>query len=323
MRRMSGRIGRSPLATLGIDRASIERARRSIDDHIRTTPIVTTAAADFGLPCRTLTFKLEQLQHSGSFKARGAFLNLVSRAVPATGVAAASGGNHGVAVAYAAMRMRVHATIFVPAVASPAKVQRIREYGAELRIVGERYADALAESERWVGEMGALAVHAFDQKETVLGQATLALELAGQAPGLDTILVPVGGGGLIAGVSAWYAGTTRIVGVEPVLAPTLSEALKAGRPVDAAAGGIAADSLAPRRVGDLIFPILRAFVERVVLVSDEQIRSAQNTLWNALRIVAEPGGATAFAALQSGGYKPEAHERVGVIISGGNTVWAA
>jgi threonine dehydratase len=320
---MTGGITTSPLAALGIDRASIERARRLIDDHIRTTPIVTTAGADFGLPCRTLTFKLEQLQHSGSFKARGAFLNLVSRVVPATGVAAASGGNHGVAVAYAAMRTRVHATVFVPAVASQAKVERIREYGAELRIVGERYADALAESERWAREMGALAVHAFDQKETVLGQATLALELAGQAPDLDTLLVPVGGGGLIAGVSAWYAGAKRIVGVEPVLAPTLNEAFKAGRPVDAPAGGIAADSLAPRRVGDLIFPILRAFVERVVLVSDDEIRSAQNTLWNVLRIVAEPGGAAAFAALQSGGYKPEAHERVGVIISGGNTTWTA
>jgi threonine dehydratase len=318
---MSG-ISTSPLAALSIDRASIERARELIDTHIRTTPTVTTAASDFDLPCRTLTFKLEQLQHSGSFKARGAFVNLLSRAVPAAGVVAASGGNHGVAVAYAAMRTRIPATIFVPAVASPAKIERIREYGAELRIVGERYADALAESERWVGETGALAVHAFDQKETVLGQATLALEFAGQAPGLDTILVPVGGGGLIAGVSAWYAGSTRIVGVEPMLAPTLSEALKAGQPVDAPAGGIAADSLAPRRVGGLVFPILRAFVERVVLVSDEQIRLAQNTLWNALRIVAEPGGATAFAALQSAGYKPEPHERVGVIVSGGNTTWA-
>ena len=313
----------SPLATLGIDRASIERARELIDAHIRTTPVVTTPAADFGLPCRTLTFKLEQLQHSGSFKARGAFVNLLSRAVPAAGVVAASGGNHGVAVAYAAMRTRVHATIFVPAVASPAKIERIREYGAELRIVGERYADALAASERWVDETGALAVHAFDQKETVLGQATLASELAGQAPGLDTILVPVGGGGLIAGVSAWYAGSARIVGVEPVFAPTLSEAFKAGQPVDAPAGGIAADSLAPRRVGNLVYPILRAFVERVALVSDEQIRSAQNTLWNALRIVAEPGGATAFAALESGSYKCEPYERVGVIVSGGNTTWAA
>lgn len=311
------------LASLGIQREAIELARQLIDDHIRTTPIITTSGGDFALPCRAMTFKLEQLQHSGSFKARGAFLNLVSRAVPAPGVVAASGGNHGVAVAYAAMRTGVRATIFVPSVASEAKVERIREYGAELRIVGERYADALAESERWAGETGALAVHAFDQKETVLGQATVGLELAGQSPGLDTIVVPVGGGGLIAGVSAWYAGATRIVGVEPVLAPTLSEAFKAGRPVDAAAGGIAADSLAPRRVGEFIFPILRALVERVVLVSDEQIRSAQKTLWNAMRIVAEPGGAAAFAALHSGGYRPEAHERVGVIISGGNTTWAA
>jgi threonine dehydratase len=320
---LSRLASRSPLATLDIDRAGIERARQLIDSHIRTTPIVTTAAADFGLPGHSVTFKLEQLQHSGSFKARGAFLNLVSRAVPGAGVAAASGGNHGVAVAYAAMRMRVHGTIFVPAVASPAKLERIREYGAELRIVGTRYADALEESQRWVEETDALAVRAFDQKETVLGQATLALELARQSPDLDTILVPVGGGGLIAGVSAWYAGATRIVGVEPVLAPTLSEALKAGRPVDAPAGGIGADSLAPRRVGELVFPVLRAFVERVVLVTDEQIRAAQNTLWNTLRVVAEPGGAAAFAALQSGGYKPDTDERIGVIISGGNATWRA
>ena len=307
---------------LGVDRKAIEGARRLIDGYIRTTPIITTAGADFGLPCRTVTFKLEQLQHSGSFKARGAFVNLLSRTVPAAGVAAASGGNHGVAVAYAATRTRVRATIFVPAVASRAKVERIREYGADLRIVGERYADALAESERWVKESGALAVHAFDQQETVLGQATLGMELDAQSPDLDTVLVPVGGGGLIAGVSAWYAGATRVVGVEPVLAPTLTEAFKANRPVDAAAGGIAADSLAPRRIGERIFPMLRAFVERVVLVSDEHILAAQQTLWSSLRIVAEPGGAAAFAALHSAAYRPEAHERVGVIISGGNTSWA-
>ena len=320
---MNSRVTESPLAALGVDRASIERARRLIDVHIRTTPIVTTAGSEFGLACRTVTFKLEQLQHSGSFKARGAFMNVVSRKVPAAGVVAASGGNHGAAVAYAAWRTRVRATIFVPAVASQAKIERIRGYGAELRIVGERYADALAESQRCASETGAVAVHAFDQKETVLGQATLALELAAQAPGLDTVLVPVGGGGLIAGVSAWYGSAIRVVGVEPVLAPTLSEALEAGKPIDAAAGGIAADSLAPRRVGDWIFPILNAFVERVVLVSDEQIRAAQSTLWSALRVVAEPGGAAAFAALHSGGYKPETDERVGVIISGGNTAWMA
>lgn len=318
---MDNRATESRVTDLDINRESIERACRLIDAHVRTTPIVTTTGSEFGLPCRTVTFKLEQLQHSGSFKARGAFMNLLSRSIPAAGVAAASGGNHGAAVAYAALRTGVRATIFVPSVSSQAKIERIRGYGAELRIVGERYADALAESQRFASETGAVPVHAFDQAETVLGQATLALELAAQAPGLDTVLVPVGGGGLIAGISAWYGGTTRIVGVEPLLAPTLSEALKAGKPVDAPAGGIAADSLAPRRVGDWLFPILRALVDRVVLVSDEEIRSAQNTLWNALRVVAEPGGAAAFAALQSGAYEPEANERVGVIVSGGNTTW--
>jgi threonine dehydratase len=306
-------------AKIDIDRQSIERARRILGAQVRTTPVITAAGRDFGLACSTVTFKLEQLQHSGSFKARGAFLNLLSRTIPAAGVVAASGGNHGAAVAYAAMRTGVRATIFVPSVSSPAKIELIREYGAELRIVGERYADALAASERSAAQTGALSIHAFDQKETVLGQATIGLELATQSGDLDTILVPVGGGGLIAGISAWYAGTAQIVGVEPRLAPTLSEAIKAGTPVDAPAGGIAADSLAPRRVGTLIFPILQAFVGRVLLVTDEEIRSAQETLWNALRVVAEPAGAAAFAALLSGRYEPRRGEQVGVIVSGANT----
>ena len=262
--------------------------------------------------------KLELLQHSGSFKARGAFANLLTRTIPAAGVVAASGGNHGAAVAYAAMRLGVPAKIFVPTVSSAAKVARIRAYGADLAIVGDRYAEALAASEAWREKTAALPVHAYDQTETLLGQGTLGMEFAEQAT-VDTVLVSVGGGGLLGGVAAWYAGAVKVVGVEPESAPTLTEALKAGRPVDAPAGGIAADSLAPRRVGELMFPIAQAHVARVALASDEAIRRAQDALWSTMRIVAEPGGAAAFAALLSGIYTPAADERVGVVVSGGNS----
>jgi threonine dehydratase len=300
-----------------VDRDRIRAVHVAIAPFIRRTPVLATSGADFGLPPVPVTFKLELLQYSGSFKARGAFANLVLRNVPAAGVVAASGGNHGAAVAYAAMRRGVRARIFVPEVSSPAKKERIRSYGAELEVVGERYADALAASERWAAESGALAVHAFDQVETLLGAGTLGLELEEQAPELDTVLVAVGGGGLIGGVAAWYAGKVRIIGVEPEMAPTLAEALRAGRPVDAPAGGIAADSLAPRRVGELMFPIAQKYVERVVLVSDDAIQRAQKVLWEGLRIVAEPGGAAATAALLA--YTPSSGERVGVVVSGGNT----
>jgi threonine dehydratase len=302
-----------------IDRAAIETTHRLIRPHVRVTPVLEVRGTDFGLGAFPLTLKLEHLQHAGSFKTRGAFANLLGRAVPPAGVVAASGGNHGAAVAYAARALGVRAKIFVPTVSSPAKIERIREYGAELVVGGARYADALAASQAWGRQSGALSVHAFDQPETLLGQGTLALELAAQAPGLDTVLVAVGGGGLIGGVAAWHAGATRVVGVEPHGAPTLAEALRAGRPVDAEAGGIAADSLAPRRVGELMFPIARAHVDRVVLVSDAAIRRAQAALWAVARLVAEPGGAAALAALLEGAYTPVPGERVGVVVSGGNT----
>jgi threonine dehydratase len=304
---------------VAIDRARIETTYAAIRPHLRITPVLDVSGADLGLAPFPLVLKLELLQHSGSFKARGAFANLLARAVPAAGVVAASGGNHGAAVAYAARRLGVRARIFVPTISSPAKIARIRSYGADLVVGGERYADALAASEAWVRESGALAVHAYDQAETLLGQGTLGLELDGQTAGLDTLLVAVGGGGLIGGVAAWYAGRVRVIGVEPEAAPTLTYALRAGRPVDAPAGGVAADSLAPRRVGELMFPIARAHVERVVLVSDDGIRAAQQRLWEAVRIVAEPGGAAAFAALLAGAYVPAPGERVGVVVSGGNT----
>jgi threonine dehydratase len=302
-----------------VSKARIAAAYPLIASHIRRTPVVEIDGADIGLDRTRVLLKLEMLQHSGSFKVRGAFVNLVTREIPKAGVAAASGGNHGAAVAYAAMRRDVPATIFVPSISSPAKVERIRHYGADLVVAGERYADALAASEIWAAESGALKVHAYDDIETLFGQGTIGLELEDQVQDLATLLVPVGGGGLIGGIAAWYAGQIRVVGVEPELSPTLTKALAAGRPVDAEAGGIAADSLAPRRVGERVFPIAHRYVDCVVLVSDEAIRDAQETLWRLLRVVAEPGGATAFAALTSGRYRPPPGERVGVLLSGGNT----
>lgn len=302
-----------------IARAQIERVHAVIEPYVRRTPVVEIDGADVGAAIARLTIKLELLQRAGSFKTRGAFAHLLTREVPAAGVVAASGGNHGAAVAFAAMTLKVPAKIFVPTVSSPAKIDRIRSYGADLVVGGDRYADALAASETWAAESGALQVHAFDQPETLLGQGTVGLELTDQAPELDTVLVAVGGGGLVGGIAAWYAGATRVIAVEPEGAPTLHEAFKAGRPVDAPAGSVAADSLAPRRVGELMFPIARAYVERVVLVTDAAILRAQQTLWEALRVVAEPGGCAAFSAIQSGAYTPQAGERVGIVVSGGNT----
>jgi len=263
-------------------------------------------------------------QYTGSFKPRGAFTNLLSRPVPGAGVVAASGGNHGLAVAFAARKLGVPAAIFVPSVASPVKMARIREYGAELVVVGDRYAEALDASRTRAEESGALQVHAYDSVETLRGQGTVGLEFEQQAPDLDTVLVAIGGGGLIGGVAAYFADrvkarTIKIVGVEPETAPTLTFALRAGRPVDSPAGGVAADSLAPKRVGELMFPIAQRYVDEVVLVSDDAICNAQSVLWDQLRVAAEPGGAATCAALLSGAYRPKPSERVGVIVCGGNT----
>jgi len=300
-------------------RDDILRTQTLIRPYIRRTPVIEVEGGDFGLDGVRLALKLELLQHTGSFKPRGAFANLLMRPVPAAGVVAASGGNHGAAVAYAAMKLGKPARIFVPEVCSPAKMERIRGYGADLVVTGERYADALAASEAWAAYSGALPVHAYDQVETLLGQATAGLEFEEQAPVLDALLVAVGGGGLIGGVAGWYAGRTAVIGVEPEKAPTLARALEAGRPVDAEAGGIAADSLAPKRVGELMFPIARQYVREVVLVSDENIVAAQQALWKTLRVAAEPGGAAALAALLSGRYRPRSGELIGVLVCGGNT----
>jgi threonine dehydratase len=302
-----------------IDRQSIAETDPLIRPYIRRTPVIEVDGADFGLPSVRLSLKLEFLQHSGSFKARGAFTNLLRREVPPAGVVAASGGNHGAAVAYAAMRLGKPARIFVPTVASPAKIERIRGYGAHLVVTGERYADALAASEQWAVESGAMPVHAYEQVETLLGQGTVGLEFEEQNPQLDSVLVACGGGGLIGGIAAWYGSRIKVVGVEPEAAPTLFMALEAGRPVDAPAGGIAADSLAPRSVGQIMFPIAQAHVSHVALVTDEAIANAQQALWNVLRIVVEPGGAAAFAAVLSRRYQPKPGERVGVLVCGANT----
>ena len=304
-----------------ITRKEILATYDTIRPWIRRTPVVQLELGE--LP--SVTLKLEQLQCAGSFKARGAFANLLLREVPAAGVVAASGGNHGVAVAYAASRVGsggqqsgVPARIFVPTVSSPAKMERIRQLGAELVVTGDRYADALAAAQDWVASSGAMSVHAFDQRETLLGQGTLGLELARQTEQLDTVLVAVGGGGLIGGVAAWFGGATRVIGVEPDGAPTLTLARAAGQPADAPAEGVAADALAPRRVGELMFPIAQAYVEDVVLVDDDAILAAQRVLWQTARIAAEPAASVGIAALLTGAYKPAPGEHVTVVISGAN-----
>jgi threonine dehydratase len=304
-----------------ISRDDIRRCYDSIRPYIRRTPVIQVDPSELDASAPALpvgTLKLEQLQCAGSFKARGAFTNLLLRDVPPAGVVAASGGNHGVAVAYAAHRRGVPAKVFVPTVSAPAKIERIRQLGADLVVTGERYADALAAAQEWVQRSGAMSVHAYDQRETILGQGTLGLELAAQVSDLDTVLVPVGGGGLIAGIASWFAGTVRVVGVEPDGAPTLSYARAAGQPADAPAGSVAADALAPRRVGELVFPITQSYVDDVVLVGDASILAAQRALWQAFRIAAEPAASVGIAALLAGAYKPAAGEHVAVVISGAN-----
>ena len=298
-----------------IDRSAIEAAEGLIRPYIRRTPILSVTGADFGLGEFPLSLKLEFMQHSGSFKCQGAFMNLLSRDVPKAGVVAASGGNHGAAVAYAAKTLGVPAKIFVPSVSSPAKIAQIKQYGADLVVGGDCYADALATSEAWETQSGAMSVHAFDQPETIIGQGTVGVELEQAIPNLDTVLVSIGGGGLISGIAAWFGDRVKVVGVEPVGAPTMTAAREAGGPVDAEAGSIAADSLAPKQVGENVYAIAEQFVDEVVLVEDDAIRAAQDTLWEKARVVAEPGAANAFAALTSGAYRPAMDENVAVVLT--------
>jgi threonine dehydratase len=301
-----------------ITRVDIEAAATRSAGRVRATPIIELEPGAFGSLAQ-ITLKLELLQHTGSFKPRGAFSHILSQSVPEAGVIAASGGNHGAAVAYAARELGHRVEIYVPAATPQIKLDRLEQYGARVVAIGARYAEALAASSARAQETGALEVHAYDHPEVLAGQGTLGRELQIQAPALETVFVAVGGGGLIGGVAAWYRGDTRVIAVEPAGCPTLAHALEAGRPVDVEVGGWAADSLGARRVGALMLPIAQQFVERVVLVSDDQIRAAQRLLWDQLRLLAEPGGATALAGLLSGEYQPRAGERVGVIVCGGNT----
>lgn len=302
---------------LSVDRDQIRNANLRISGKVRSTPVIGLEEGFLNSRGR-ITLKLEHLQHTGSFKPRGATNRLLYREVGKSGAIAASGGNHGAAVAYAARALRVKAEIFVPEISSPVKLQRLREYGATLNVTGSNYAEALAASRERAEQSGALVVHAYDQPEIVAGQGTVAMELQRQAPELDTVLVAVGGGGLIGGMSAWYSGTTRVVGVEPESAPSMSQALTSGGPVEVQTGGLAADSLGARSVGEIAYSLAERYVDSLVLVGEESIRRAQRLLWDELRLAVEPAGAVAPAALLSGAYGPEPGEKVGVVLCGGN-----
>ncbi|MCB1433396.1 MAG: threonine/serine dehydratase [Alphaproteobacteria bacterium] len=305
---------------MSIDRDTITKAAHRIAPFVRKTPVMDVTLDGVAQP---VTLKLELFQHSGSFKARGAFNNLAEAPVAPAGVTTASGGNHGAAVAYAARTLGHRARIFVPEIASPAKVSRIASYGAEVVQTGANYYEALAACEAHIAQSGARDVHAYDTEATLQGQGTLARELEDQAPGLDTLLVAVGGGGLIGGIAAWYQSSVKVVGVEPQSCNTLHAALAAGERVAVKPSGVAADSLGASTVGRLMFGIARDHIAGVAVVSDDDIRNAQRRLWLDQQLVTEPGGATAFAALLSGAYKPEKDERVGVIVCGANTTMDA
>jgi threonine dehydratase len=304
-----------------IDRSAISAAAGRISHRVRRTPVLRLTRDEFGLrdeQSMPIALKLELLQHAGSFKPRGAFNRLLSADIPPAGVIAASGGNHGAAVAYAAQMLNLTAEIFVPATTPAAKVARIASYGARVVQGGETYAEALVASRARQTKAGALEVHAYDHADVLAGQGTTAREFEQEVPELTHVLVAVGGGGLIGGVAAWYAGSVSIVSVEPQSCPGLHDALRAGHPVEASVGGVAADSLGARQVGDLMFPIAARYVTEAVLVPDDAIVAAQRYLWERFRLMAEPGGATATAALLCGSWSPPAGARVGILVCGGN-----
>ncbi len=306
--------------------SAIRSAHARIRGLIRRTPIIEVSSPIVGAP--PLSLKLECLQHSGSFKARGAFHNLLTRPAPAAGCATASGGNHGAAVAFAAQKLGIRARVFVPEIAGPAKIAKIKAYGAEAVIGGASYAEAQERCDGYVAESGALSIHPYDAVETIAGQGTLALEWEEdlerlQLGTLDTVLVAVGGGGLVAGIAAWFAGRVKVAGIEPQGSRALHAALEANAPVEVTVKSLAANSLGAKRVGELNFEIAKRFVSEVVLVTDTAIAEAQRRLWADVSVVAEPGGAAAFAAIASGAYRPERDERVGVLVCGANADLAA
>lgn len=298
--------------------SAIDQAAARISGHVRHTPLLRLEGAELNLVF-PVTLKLELLQHAGSFKPRGAFNRLLAADLPRAGVIAASGGNHGAAVAYAARALGIVAEIFVPATTPAAKVARIVSYGARVVQQGANYSEALAASRARQTETGALEVHAYDHADVLAGQGTVAKEFEADAPELTHILVATGGGGLIGGIAAWYGARAQVISVEPEGCPTLATALAAGRPVPAPVGGLAADSLGATQVGALMFPIAQAYVSQAVLVGDEAILAAQSLLWDRLRLIAEPGGAAALAALLSGAFIPPPGARVGVVLCGANT----
>ncbi|EDX84529.1 Pyridoxal-phosphate dependent enzyme superfamily [Synechococcus sp. PCC 7335] len=295
----------------------IENVYSIISPYVRETPVIRSKTGSFGLDA-DLVLKLELFQHAGSFKTRGAFSKLLNSAVPLAGVIAASGGNHGAAVAYAAKKLGYPAEIFVPTVSSTTKVDRIRNYGAFLSIGGCDYFEALDKSYVRAAQTNALVIHAFDQWEVIAGQGTVGLEFEKQSPDLDTILVSVGGGGLIGGIAAWYQGHCKVVSIEPERAPTLHDSMAIGERAIVEVGGIAADALGARQVGQMMFPIAQQYVGECVLVDEDSIVKAQQLLWDQWRIVAEPAGVVPIAALISKRYVPQPGEKIGVLICGGN-----
>jgi threonine dehydratase len=302
-----------------LERHDIELAATRLRPWLRRTPVIEVDPADLGVDGmrQPLLLKLEQLQHAGSFKARGAHYQLLARDVPAAGVVAASGGNYGVAVAYAAQRLGVVATVFVPDTTAPAKLVRLRGLGARVEVVPGYYDDALAASRAHADSSGALQLHAFDQPEMLAGAGTVACELEEQAT-VDRVLVAVGGAGLIGGMATWYRGSVVLTGVETEGCQSLHAALEAGEPVDVEVGGIAADALGARRVGSLGFAAAQRWVEGVTLVTDEAVVDAQRRLWSAVRIATEPGGAAALAAVTSGALRVAPDERLGIVLCGAN-----
>jgi threonine dehydratase len=302
-----------------VTRFDIETANERILGRVRRTPIQELGPFALGGVPGELVLKLELLQYTGSFKPRGAFNRMLSGDVGPEGVIAASGGNFGLAVAFAAHELGHRAEIFVPQTSPDVKIERIRALGAEVTIVPGYYAEAAAACEDRALDTSAMFMHPYDQPAVVAGQGTIGMELSEQCPGADTVLVAVGGGGLIAGIAAWFAGDARVIGVEPETCPTLSAALAAGGPVDVEVGGVAADALGAARAGTIAYEIASRFVDRVVTVPDDSISDAQRRLWRDVHLVAEPGAAAALAALLCGAYEPDPDERVVVVVCGANT----
>jgi threonine dehydratase len=295
--------------------AEIAAAASRIEGHVRETAL---ARLDLGGLDRGIEVKLEFTQHTGSFKARGAFNTLLSADVPSGGVVAASGGNHGAAVAFAAARLGIPARIFVPEMAGPSKIALIERTGADLTVVPGAYADALSAALDHEARTGAMQIHAYDAPATVAGQGTCMKEWEEQGLDADTVLIAVGGGGLIGGAIAWAGGRRKIVAVEPETSCALHAALAAGAPVDVEVSGVAANSLGARRIGTICFALARDAGTPSVLVANEAITKAQQLLWREARMLVEPGGACALAALLSGAYRPAPGERVAVLLCGAN-----